>query len=125
MSEIKAGTEYIVKYPFFKRTIQIFDMEGPCDIVSWIPGTEYEMVSESNSVAFYDGIGEMVITVVDQFKPGSFPTRVFYTRFFKTPDGKFFGKGGLRIKTVGAFKRLISGYRYWNDAEQREVTEAA
>jgi hypothetical protein len=118
--EFKPGEEFIVKYPFFRKEVQIFDGEGPIEIMSWVPGTEYEMVSESHSMRMYDGVGEMIITVVGQFKPGSFPTRVFYTRFFKTPDGKFFGKAGLRITTLGTFRRLVGGFSYWNESERRE-----
>ena len=48
--------------------------------------------------------------VVAAFKPGRFPTRIFFTRSFTDPDGKTFGKGALRISTLDKFRRLTRGY---------------
>lgn len=53
----------------------------------------------------------MRLTVVSVHRPGRFPTRVFFTRQFVTPDGKAFGKSKLHIVTVEKFRRLSSRYQ--------------
>ena len=57
-------------------------------------------------------MGSMVLTVVDVFKPGRYPARVFYTRQWIDPDGKVFGKSALRMTTVSAFLRRTRGYMH-------------
>lgn len=105
------GQQFEVVFPFVTVTIELDREDGPFD--SWKPGTRCETVSdakEQNDVA--DGQGKMILTVVDVFKPGKYPERVFFTRAFVDPDGKSFGKGKLRMTTTSTFRRLICGYRY-------------
>jgi hypothetical protein len=52
--------------------------------------------------------GRQILTVVDIYKPGRFPTRVFYTMKWVTPDGK----GGLKMTTVDAFRRRALGFMH-------------
>lgn len=118
---IEAGVVFSVAHPFCREKVSLpgDDPEGPYSVetMSWRPGIRYEYGDNAygddpDTVKEYDGMGAQILTVVAVFKPGRFPTRVFYTRKWRTPDGKEFGKGGLRIKITSAFKRLIAGYRF-------------
>jgi hypothetical protein len=60
----------------------------------------------------------MILTVVETFKPGRFPTRVFYTRQFIDPDGKTFGKSRLHIVTLEKFRRISAKYRLPYDVDE-------
>lgn len=62
----------------------------------------------------------MVLTVIDHFKPGRFPARVFFTRRWVTPDGKEFGKGKLHIATIPAFKRRATAYMHEYELRAKE-----
>ena len=50
--------------------------------------------------------------MIDVHRPGKFPPRVFFTRQWKDPTGKTFGKGGLHIMTTAAFRRRLKGYMH-------------
>lgn len=80
-------------------------------VQSWRPGVRWVQVYD-DSEAEAEGIGAMLLTVIDVHKPGRFPARVFFTRQWRDPDGKVFGKGGLRITTVPAFLRRTKGYMH-------------
>lgn len=71
---------------------------------------------------FADGLGSIILTVVGVFKPGKYPTRVFFTRRWRDPEGREFGKGALRIATVPQFYILAGGYRH--DYEIAAANEA-
>jgi hypothetical protein len=50
---------------------------------------------------------------------------VFYVRKWEDPDGRQFGKGALRMTTLGAFRQLLSGYRFpYTIAPEREKEAA-
>lgn len=107
-----AGVTFDVRFPFVRETV---DLGGPATVDGWRPGVRFELRDppygdESESMA--DGEGFMRLTVVSIHKPGRFPTRVFYTRQFTGPDGKTFGKGALRIKTLDAFRRIARAYQH-------------
>jgi hypothetical protein len=121
------GFVFTVPYPFVweKTSVPGTDPEGPysVEIMTWRPGTilvnrempknanPYEWCPDDDPKEVAHGTGAQIITIASVHKPGRFPTRVFYSRRWRDPNGKEFGKGGLRIKTLGAFKRLVSGYR--------------
>ena len=90
-------------------------------VKSWRPGVEWEQDDEYAAHGVAEALGEMLLTVVDIHKPGRFPTRVFYTRQWKDPNGKVFGKAGLRITTLDAFRRRLRGYmhEFWLDGEKQ------
>lgn len=92
--------------------VSFLEEDGPYEFESWRPGTRGEAVYPDDCEEVADGEGEMILTVIDVFKPGKYPERVFYTRKWKDPDGKIFGKNLLKITVVSAFKRRISGYFY-------------
>ncbi len=62
--------------------------------------------------AVADAIGKQRLTVVGTYKPGTFPTRVFYVRKWVDPDGREFGKKACQTTTVNAFTALRRGYRH-------------
>lgn len=130
--EIVAGAVFTVPHPFCRQLVSLpgDDPEGPPSVerMSWVPGVRFEYGDSAygddpDTVEEYDGIGVQILTVVAVFKPGRFPTRVFYTRKWRVPEGREFGKGGLRIKVMSAFKRLISGYQYQNPARLKTSAE--
>lgn len=105
-----AGEVFRVVYPFVRETFFTYDEEGGYESPTWRPGVRYEPDGPESYSAVADGEGEMRLTVVDTFKPGRYPTRVFVTRRFVRPDGAEFGKGKLHIWTVEKFRRLTRGY---------------
>lgn len=92
------------------------DPEGAPTIyfMSWRPGVRFELLAPDggDNECVADGMGFQLLTVVSVHKPGRFPTRVFYTRKWRDPRGREFGKDGLRVKTLDAFKRIARGYRH-------------
>lgn len=116
MAEIKSGDLFAVPYPYFRETVDLppDDPEGtgPNTVQSWRPGTQAESDGGYGVQSAADAMGAMLLTVIDVYKPGRFPARVFFTRQWRDPEGKVFGKGGLRITTVPAFLRRTKGYMH-------------
>jgi hypothetical protein len=103
---------FSVVFPFVRATREIRDEEGTATVPTWRPGTAYEAIdNQGNGASFADGCGWMHLVEISRHKPGKYPERVFYTREFEDPDGKRFGKRGLRMTTAPAFARLCAGYR--------------
>ena len=123
--DFEPGTQFKVRYPFVLTTGNECDEEGPHYFPSWKPGVERQAVYPDSDEAVFHGEGFMVLTVVDTFKPGKYPTRVFYTRSWIDPQGHTFGKTKLRMTTVGHFKTLVNGYRYHEGIRKGGVHEAA
>jgi hypothetical protein len=106
---------FTVPYPYCRDSFEWFSDEH--DILStnkqsWRPGTESDSDGGYDVQEAADAMGSMVLTVVDVFKPGRYPARVFYTRQWIDPDGKVFGKSALRMTTVNAFLRRTKGYMH-------------
>lgn len=99
-------------YPFVHSTYTEMDEDGCAEVPCWKPGVRFENTYHGDTDSIADGTGKQIITVVDSFKPGRFPTRVFYTRRWVNPDGKEFGKGLLRIAAIQSFRTLVRGYRH-------------
>ena len=108
----EAGQTFEFSYPFVLDTFSQMYEDGVAESTTWKPGVRFVDVSPESTVTFADGIGQQIITVIATFKPGKYPERIFFTRHWKDPTGKIFGKGGLRITTAGAFSTLTRGYRY-------------
>lgn len=109
--KIAPGAVLCVRHPFVRDVYRAPDPDvgdAPC----WRPGTRGEAVAPDDSREVADADGAQIITVVDVHKPGKYPARVFYVRRWRDPDGKEFGSGALRIKTLQAFRRLARGYRF-------------
>ncbi|MGL5935127.1 MAG: hypothetical protein ACRCZI_05845 [Cetobacterium sp.] len=108
--------QYRHRYPFIRFEYKEFVIDGEgvtsAKVPSWKPGVKFEDYGSGGTEALCDGIGEQVLTVISRHKPGKFPERVFYTRQWISPEGTAFGKGGLKVTTADAFRRLCGGYRY-------------
>jgi hypothetical protein len=114
MSKIEPGAVFTVPYPYFREEVDLppeGPNEGPVTNITWRPGVRWVLVYDDFE-AEAEGIGAMLLTVIDVHKPGRFPARVFFTRQWRDPDGKLFGKGALRITTVPAFLRRTKGYMH-------------
>ena len=113
--QITPGETYSVRYPFVKTTFELppDDPEATttATVEGWRPGAEFGH-DGYDTISVADGHGEMLLSVVSTHKPGKFPERIFYTRQWKDPGGKVFGKGALRVTTIGTFRRLLRGYRH-------------
>lgn len=97
------------------------DYEGrytkPSEQDTWIPGWRFDPCGQygEDTEEAWDGAGLQLRTVVSIHKPGlKYPPRVFYTRQWQDPDGRTFGKSGLRITTADAFRRWAQGERWPN-----------
>jgi hypothetical protein len=109
--EFEDGAVLTVTYPFVRETYTTYDDEGGCSMPTWRPGVRYEDCGPEDVEPVADAEGQAIFTVVATFKPGRFPTRVFFTRRFVSPEGKVFGKGKLHIATAEKVRRLARGYR--------------
>ncbi len=99
-----------VAYPFVLEVFSEPSSDGLADKLSWRPGIRYQDAGDLRPEGLADGTGWQIIQEIARIKPGRFPERVFYTREWITPDGKRFGKGGLRVAVASKFRRLTSGY---------------
>lgn len=102
--EIKAGNEYRVKFPFYRKKV--------LGDTLWAPGCAEQFLEPDSWEKVADGEGELILTVVDVHKPASYPTRVFFTRSWVDPDGVAFSKNKLHIATLATFKRRATSYYY-------------
>lgn len=105
---------YTIEYPFCRDKANVWDEEGYGEIDTWRPGIRH-VEDDEGLWPEADAMGEMILSVVSIHRPGKFPTRIFYTRKWRTPDGKIFGKKKLLITTQQAFSRLLNGYRHKYD----------
>ena len=113
-----AGAVFRVIYPFTKSDFETYDGNGPVTVKTWRPGISMESTGYGDVDIWADSEGEMVLTVVATFKPGRFPTRVFYQRSFIDPDGRLFGKTRLLISTLEKFRRISARYQFVYDVEE-------
>ena len=109
---IEPGQAIEVPYPFVREEVSLADADGIGPVKSWRPGTRAEPIAPDDYGLFADALGTMILTVVSLHKPGKYPERVFYTRRWRSPTGKEFGKGNLHIRSVGHFRHLCRGYRH-------------
>lgn len=109
------GEVFEVAYPFRRdvRTEHYVEEDGAgfAEVPTWIPGVRNEDVGQGVVECFADAMGAQLITVVGVYRPGRFPTRVFFERQWRDPDGKVFGKSRCRQTTVSAFRNLTRGFR--------------
>ena len=116
------GEVFNVSYPFCRETRieQYADSDGMGEIKvpTWRPGVRNVVTDIGNEYSHKDhyleadAVGAQLLTVVGVYRPGRFPTRVFYTRQWRDPEGRVFGKTKCRITTVPAFRGLTRGYRH-------------
>lgn len=90
----------------------------------WLPGCHKEHNEEyaghvngdatwQDGVAYIaDALGHMIINEIQTVSIEGYEDRVFYTRQWRDPEGKVFGKKDLRVKGRRAFTRLLKGWRH-------------
>lgn len=123
------GQVFEVPYPFVQDTWveHYVGEDGPTtdEVPTWKPGPRNEMRTAPYGEEYYpsvaDAMGTQVLTVVGIYRPGRFPTRVFFTRQWRDPDGKVFGKLKCRIATLAAFAALTQGYRFPFEMKEQPV----
>jgi hypothetical protein len=106
-------------YPFVRETVFLIDGE----VKNWRPGVEHGLTGGPDGDSprdVCDGIGEQIITIVDSFRPAGWPRRVFYTRKWRDPEGKEYGKRRLFVRTAASLTVLLQGYR--GEPERRDNT---
>lgn len=111
-TEFFAGQEISTDYPFLRTTYSDFSDGEVVELKTWRPGVNFESDGFDGTDTCADANGKVVYTVVELFKPGRFPERVFFTRNWIDPDGKQFGKSKLHITTKQNFRNLTKGYRH-------------
>ena len=124
---IEAGQEHRAAFPFIRTTYDAMPDDCminamPVEHPTWRPGVEHEQCNSGDTWSFAHGDGEVVYSVIAAFKPGKYPSRIFYLRNWIDPDGKRFGRNNLRISTTQHFRMLLKGYRH--DYEIEEVEPA-
>lgn len=102
----------VQNFPFVRVTYEGFDSDGPFSDECWKPGCRHETSYDYDAHDVADGTGAMLLTVISLHKPGKYPERVFFTRQWRDPDGKVFGRKCLRVATKQAFSTMVKGYRY-------------
>lgn len=113
--DLKIGQDYSCKYPFVRTKYRVYDdIDSFKEIESMRPGTEPVIYGDDTEYEA-DGVGEMILHLVSIHKPGKYPTRVFYTRRWKDPDGKVWGKKELKVTTQGNFRQMLKGFRHVYD----------
>lgn len=119
--------QHRIPYPFYRGERDLYDAATDTNVrcKTWECGPEYENSgSDGGGVdAYAHGIGLMVLTEISRHKPATYPERVFFTRHFFDPEGKRFGKGGLRVATSKKFERLCGGYKCHSDSGTYDTGE--
>ena len=110
MNVIESGAEFEVDFPFYLGIHVRHDIEGSWPDETWIPGCKSEFLPPDDTELVANGVGKMILSVVDIHKPGKYPERVFYTRRWIDPEGNEFGSSKLHITTTPTFKRRADSY---------------
>jgi len=122
---VAIGEVIEVRYPFVRDTYTHHDCDSEgstaTEMPTWRPGVRDEITDNmGGSDTFADALGAQILTVHGVYKPeGAYKPRVFFTRKWRDPDGREFGKRTLHIKGLSAFTALTRGYRH--HYELREV----
>lgn len=114
-----AGVTYEAWHPFKLEAYQPIpdDPEGgyPAEVKTWVPGWRYEPSGPEDVEEVWDGEGVQYRTIVSLHRPAPrYPERVFYTRQWRGPNGRVFGKTGLRCVIAPTFRHWLRGER-WPD----------
>jgi hypothetical protein len=104
-NDLAKGAVFRAPYPFIRGKVTLMDEDGYSEVATWRPGVRADGM-------FADALGEIILTVVSVHKPGRFPTRVFFTRRWRSPAGREFGKSACRCVTAEKFRRLARGYAH-------------
>jgi hypothetical protein len=115
-TDLAEGMTFRAPYPFVRDKVTLMDEDGYSEVATWKPGVRFEErfipPDDMDADCLADGVGEIILTIVSLHKPGRFPMRVFFTRRWRSPAGREFGKGACRIATAEKFRRLARGYAH-------------
>lgn len=119
------GETYRAWHPFTQgEYLDCLDFEDPASggtfappkpSLTWVPGFRFEPCGGygEDTVEAWDGEGVQLRTVISLHKPGpTYPERVFYVRQWRAPNGRVFGKTGLRVAVSPVFRRWLRGERW-------------
>jgi hypothetical protein len=118
---VEPGKVFEVRpFPFMRHVACLPGEDGYEDTPCWKPGTAFESTQRYLGHGEYaedvycvaHGEGALRLHVVSVHKPGRYPTRVFYRREWVDPDGKVFGRPGLKVCVLSQFRRLATGYAH-------------
>lgn len=116
MSEFTIGQVIEVAHPFVRGTYEAHEADedgySSYEKSTWVPGVRMKPVYPDDCESVADAMGAQILTIISIHKPGRFPERIFYTRRWRDPNGREFGKSNLRFKTTQAFRWLARGYRH-------------
>lgn len=137
-ASLEAGRTYAAWFPFKReKYLPHYEYEDPAsgggpqrpppERDTWVPGWKIEIVhagpEDIDESPSWDGDGAMLLTVVSLHKPGpTYPTRAFYVRQWRDPDGRVFGKANLRCITASALKAWLRGSKTAHLFEDRRST---
>lgn len=114
--KVHMAKEHVIPFPFHEECMG--------DRCSWIPGCRREESEEYAGHVFgeetwrktyshiADEMGAMLITEQGRVKIEGFRERVAFTRQWRDPYGKVFGKRDLRFLSAASFTKMVNGYRY-------------
>lgn len=108
--QLEPGMVIEVRHPFIRSTYTVMEEDCDYEIPCWCPGTKRRDGGAFTDQA--DGEGQQILTVVSLHTPGTYPERVFYTRQWRDPDGKVFGKRALQSCSRRKFATMCHAYRY-------------
>lgn len=109
---IEAGQVFLVDCPFIRAPFEHWDEEGSCKVLSWRPGVVWDLRYPDDADMRAHGMGKVRYEVVSVAKlPRPYPTRVFFTRKWLSPDNREFGTKKLRVMTLEAFRRRCQSYK--------------
>jgi len=111
--DILAGQSFSVPCPFVRDVFSEWDEGGESRSLTWKPGIVWEPCGPEDVEPIAHGIGAVIYNVIDvHVLPKPYPTRVFFVRQWKRPDGKIFGRKNLHIMTLGTFRSRLRGYLF-------------
>lgn len=109
---IEAGQVFLVDCPFVRAPYRYEDEEGCAKVLSWKPGVTWDLRYPDDADMRAHGMGKVRYEVISVHKlPHPYPTRVFFTRKWLSPDNREFGTRKLRVMTLDAFRRRCEAYR--------------
>lgn len=114
--DVRPGARFTVPYPYVR------DEDAGA---RWRPGVREEenLLDERRTIA--DAVGAQELEVVSLHQPGKYQHRVFFKRQWVDPDGRRFGKPGLKVATIRKFRALVAGYAHPYTVAATEKASAA
>ena len=101
-----------VAQPFVLGARRTDDGDDAADPRAWKPGVRVvrDPADPTAAEGRADGVGTMLLAVVDVLVPKGEVAHVFYRRSYVAPDGRAFGNGKLLVDAIKAFGRVAAGH---------------